>query len=54
MCHKCGQTAQKVGVGMYQFIPCSCPIDKEAYRERMDRLRKRIEEAYAKSGSERP
>ena len=49
MCSKCGQASQKVGAGMYQFIPCSCPIDKEAQRKRMEYLRQLTLEKWAKA-----
>lgn len=53
-CPKCGQATQTMSQGIITYSPCSCPIDYKAYRDRMDKLRKRIDEAYARIGSKRP
>jgi hypothetical protein len=48
MCSRCGQTTQKISAGMILFVPCSCPVDQEAFNKRMDYLKNWIEELKVK------
>lgn len=53
MSPKCGQASQKVGAGMYHFIPCSCPVDKEAQKKRMEYLRNLLQEKWVKANEKK-
>lgn len=48
LCTNCGQATVKGTSWGMSFIPCNCPVDKEAEEKRYELLRKRIDEAYAR------